>query len=95
MMERPLPPFTKLSKRKVSSQSALSYSKFNASKEVKEIANPAKLTGKLKAPKDGLNDDLPQPIPEVQVINNPQPIPAANLDQPMPDANLDQPVPEV
>jgi hypothetical protein len=86
MMEMPLPPVTKPSKRKVSSQSALSYSKFNASKEVKEIANPAKVTGKLKAHKDSLNDDLPQPIPEVQVINNPQP---------MPDANLDQPVPEV
>lgn len=66
MMEIPVPPLTKKSsKRKISSQSALSYSKFNASKEVKEIANPAKLTGKLKVPKDGLNDDPPQPIPDV------------------------------
>ena len=86
MMEMPLPPITKKSsKRKVSSQSALSYSKFNASKEVKEIANPAKLTGKLKVPKDGVNIDPPQPIPEVQVINNPQPIPDANLDLPVPE----------
>jgi hypothetical protein len=66
MMEMPVPPLTKKSsKRKISSQSALSYSKFNASKDVKEIANPAKLTGKLKVPKDGLNDDPPQPIPDV------------------------------
>jgi len=87
MMEIPVPPLTKKSsKRKISSQSALSYSKFNASKEVKEIANPAKLTGKLKVPKDGLNDDPPQPIPDVSVIAN---------SQPNPDANLDQPVPEV
>ena len=91
----PLPPVPKPSNRKDSSQSALSYSKFNVSKDVKEIANPAKLTGSLKVPNDGLNEDPPQPIPDVQVIINPQPIPDANVDQPMRIANLDQPVPEV
>ena len=81
----PLPPVPKPSNRKDSSQSALSYSKFNVSKDVKEIANPAKLTGSLKVPNDGLNEDPPQPIPDVQVIINPQPIPDANLDQPVPE----------
>ena len=84
------------SKRKASSDSALSSSKFKVrTDEVKIVPNPAKATG-LKVPK---NDDKleppPLPIPDVEIVDEPKPDPAANLEQPDPNANLENPVPEV
>ncbi len=40
-------------------------SKFNASNEVKEISNPAKVTGGLKVPNDADENPQPQPLSEV------------------------------
>ena len=81
------------SKRKASSDSALTSSKFKVrTDEVKIVPNPAKATG-LKVPK---NDDKleppPHPIPDVEIVDEPKPDPAANLEQPDPNANLEQPI---
>ena len=53
------------------------------------IANPAKVTGSLKDPKD--DGKLDQPQPEIQVIADPGYVPEVNAEP----ANLDQPLPEV
>jgi hypothetical protein len=55
--------------RKLSSESALSYSKFNVSNEVKMFFNPAKVLENLKGHADPGNFDNPQP--EVEVIDDP------------------------
>ena len=47
--------------RKLSSESALSYSKFNVSNEVKMVGNPAKVVKSLKDHADPGNFDKPQP----------------------------------
>ena len=57
------PPVTMTPNRKMSSESALSYSRF------KMIANPAKVTGGPKEHKD--DGKLDQPQPEIQVIPDP------------------------
>jgi hypothetical protein len=84
------------SKRKASSESGLTSSKFKVrTDEVKIVPNPAKATG-LKVPK---NDDKleppPQPIPDVEIVDEPKPDSLANDEQPVPNANLDKHVPEV
>ena len=100
-----IPPVTKPASRKASGESALSYSKFNVNKEVRIVADPAKVTG-LKPPKDDDSqlEPPPQPIPEVQIVDGPKPDPVANEEQPLidayleqqiGDANLENPVPEV
>ena len=83
-----IPPVTKPASRKDSGQSALSYSKFTS--EVKIVADPAKVTG-LKPPKDDSQlEPPPQPIPEVQIVDEPKPDPVANLEQPILEAYLEQ-----
>jgi hypothetical protein len=74
------PPVSMTPTRKMSSESDLSYSKFNLNNEIKVISNPAKVTG---GPKDHDDDgnDIDKPQPEVKVIAdpgnplNPQPLP--------------------
>ena len=80
------PTVTSPPNRKMSSESALSYSKFNM------IANPAKVTGSLKDPKD--DGKLDQPQPEIQVIPDSDHVPE-KVQVIEDDANLDQPQPEV
>jgi hypothetical protein len=50
-----------ITNRKLSSESALSYSKFNVNNQVKVISNPAKVTGGPKDHDDGNDIDKPQP----------------------------------
>ena len=84
------------SKRKASSDSALTTSKFKVrTDEVKIVPDPAKATG-LKVPKDNFNlEPPPQPILDVEIVDEPKPEPLANIEQPKLDGNLENPVPEV
>ena len=83
-----IPPVIKPASRKVSSQSALSYTKFTS--KVKIVADPAKVTG-LKPPKDDSQlEPPPQPIPEVRIVDGPKPDPVGNLEQPILEAYLEQ-----
>ena len=65
------PPATKPPSSKTSSQSALSSSRFNVSSQIKQIADPAKMTGSLRVPNAEGDLDPPQPQPEVVVIEDP------------------------
>ena len=92
----PVPPvipdtITLRSKRKASSESALSSTKFKVrTDELKIVPDPAKATG-LKPPKDnGKVEPPPQPILEVQIVDGPKPDPVANLEQPILEAYLEQ-----
>jgi hypothetical protein len=83
-----IPPVTKPASRKVSGQSALSYTKFTS--EVKIVADPAKVTGLKPSKDDSQLEPPPQPIPEVQIVDEPKPDPVANLEQPILEAYLEQ-----
>jgi len=61
----------KMKNRKLSCSSSLSSSRFNVSSQIRQIANPAKLTTSLKVPNAEDKLDPPQPIPEIQVIEDP------------------------
>ena len=84
------------SKRKASSDSALTSSKFKVrTDEIKIVPNPAKATG-LKVPNDESKlEPPPQPILDVEIVDEPKPEPLANIEQPKLDGNLENPVPEV
>jgi hypothetical protein len=65
------PPATNPPSRKTSSQSALSSSRFNVSSQIKQIADPAKMTGSHRVPNAEGDLEPPQPQPEVVVIEDP------------------------